>query len=300
MNLKLLIGIYNNWYGKLKSNERRLFFTLVLVLVSSFYFMSFLKPALDDIKKLKKQQQENQNQLGMLNSQILPSVKTKLEIETKKQGLKDLKLKISDIESKLIGSSQQQQLLTEVIKNAQDLELDLESVKEDIKEEREGFVRLYIDLKFASNYKKVLTYIRSLESISSFVKIEEVGLDQSKSEPLATVEASLKLSALLSYAPNNQGQFSSVKVAQADMDALKRSPFTPRFITERIKRKKLKVTGITFRNNQTDSTAIIDGKIVKIGDQVEGTKIESILFNAVIIDNGVEKEVLKLEREKIL
>jgi len=294
--IKLLIGIYNNWYGKLKSNERRLFIIFALVLISSFYFMLFLKPAMDDISRLKKQQQENQNQLGMLKSQLPLAIKTKQEIETTKQNLKVLKLKISDIESRLISGSQEQQLLTEVIKNAQVMGIDLESVKENSKEEREGFIRLYIDLKFASNYKKILTYIKGIESISPFVKIEEVSLDQSKNEPLSTIEVSLRLSTLLSYTSDSQGQFSSAKNAAADIGDLKRSPFTPKFITEKTKRKNLKVTGITYRSNEVDSTAIINNAIARIGDKIEGLKIERILPNSVIIDNGVEKEILKLER----
>jgi len=297
MGVNPLIGIYNDWYGKLKSSERRLFFIFTFVVVASFYFALFLKPALNDINKLNKQLQENQNQLGMLESQLPSAAKAKQEIEAIKQNLKDLKLKISDIESKLISTEQEQQLLTEVIKNAQGLGVDLESVKEDIKEEKEGFARLYIDLKFASNYKKAVTYIKRMESISPFVKIEEMSLAQSKNEPLSTVDISLRLSALLSYTSKNQSQLSSsAKEGSADSGDFKRSPFTPKFITEKNKGKKLKVTGITYRNNEASSTAIINGAIVKIGDQAEGVKIERISPNSVVVDNGVEKETLKLER----
>ena len=297
MKINPLMGIYNDWYGKLKSNEQRFLLALVLVLAVSFYFTLFLKPALNDIKRLKKQREENQNQLGMLKSQLPSVIKKKQETETMQQDLKDLKLKIFDIESQLIGSSQEQQLLTEVIKNAQGLEIDLESVKEDIKEEKDGFIRVYIVLKLASNYKKVVNYIKRIESISPFVKVEEMILAQSKNEPLSMVEAVLTLSSLLSSESKNQSPlFLSVKKSAVNIGDLKRSPFTPRFVTEKTKRKNLKLTGITYRNNEAGSTAIINGTIAKIGDQIEGVKIENILSNSVIIDNGVEKEILKLER----
>lgn len=297
MDLKPLLNIYNDWYGKLRSRERRLFFIFALVLAVSFYCAVFLKPALDDIKKLKNQLQGNKNQLAMLKTQLPSVAKAKQEIETKRQNLKDAKLKIADIESKLISSFQEQQLLNEVMKNAQKIGLDLESVKEDIKEEGGEFARVYIELKLASNYKKALTYIRSCESISPFIRIEEISVSPSKNEPVSTVEVALRLSALLSYASNNKGPLSSsVKDAGADIANLERSPFTPGVVTEKSKRKNLKVSGITYRNNAAGSTAIINGKIVRVGDSIEGVKIDSILSRSVVIDNGLEKETLEFER----
>ena len=297
MNLKPLIGIFNNWYNKLNSGERRLFFAFAAVLAVSFYLSVFLKPTLDEVSRLKKLRQENQNRLEMLNSQLPSAPKLEQEIGIIKQNLKNLKLNIYDAESKLINVSQEQQLLTELIKHAQGLAIDLESVKQDIKEEKEGFARIYIYLKFSSNYKKLVSYIRKIEGISPFVKIEEMELAQSKAEPLTAVEATIVLSAILSYESGNQGQLSlSAKEAAGEVVSLQRSPFTPRFTTEKTKRKNLKVTGITYRENAAGSTAIINGAILKIGDQIEGVKIESILPNSIIIDNGVEKETLKLER----
>lgn len=297
MNLKPLIDIFNNWYNKLKSGERRLFFVFAAVLAVSFYLSAFLRPTLAEVSRLKKQQQENQNRLGMLKSQLSSDPKLQQDIGIIKQNLKNFKLNISDAESKLINVSQEQQLLTEFIKHAQGLAIDLESVKQDIKEEKDGFARLYIYLKFASNYKKLVSYIRKIEAISSFVKIEEMELVQSKNEPLTSVEASIVLSAILSYELGNQGQLSlSPKDSDAEVVNLQRSPFTPRFTTEKTKRKNLKVTGITYRDNGAGSTAIINGTILKAGEQIEGVKIERILPNSIIIDNGVEKETLKLER----
>lgn len=246
---------------------------------------------------MEKQRQENQNQLGMLKSQYPNTIKAEQEIDLIKQNLANLKFKISEIESRLIGVSQEQQLLTEVIKHAQELSLDLESVKEDIKEENDGFARLYIDLEFISSYKIAVLYIRKIESISPFVRIEKMGLVQSKNEPLASVEVSIVLSAMLSYESNNKGQLAlSLKESKPGIVDFKYSPFTPRFIMKKAKRGNLKVTGITYRKDGAGSTAIINGIIVKIGGQIEGVKIEQILPNYIIVDNGVEKETLALEK----
>ncbi|MFH0855795.1 MAG: type 4a pilus biogenesis protein PilO [Candidatus Omnitrophota bacterium] len=297
MLIKQLAVIYNNWYGKLKKGEQRLFLIFVFVLAASFYFALFLKPALNDISKMRKKLQENQNQLGLLDSQLPSSATASQEIEAIRREIKELKLHISDIESKLIGASQEQYLLAEVIKNAQSLGVDLESVKEDVKEDKEGFGRLYIDLEFSSDYGKAVTYIKRIESISPFVRMDEMRLGQSKNDLLSTINVSLRLSALLSYASNNRGQLSlSAKEPGADDGVLKRSPFTPKFVVDKTKRKKLKVTGIAYRESGASSTAIINGLIVKAGDQVDWAKIERILPNSVVINSGAEKEVLKLER----
>jgi len=301
MNIKPLIspllGIYKSWYNRLNNKERRLFFIFASVLAVSFYFNLFLKPTLDDIMKLKKQEQGYQDQLAMLQSQFPSAAKARQDVEAKKDNLKNLKLKISDTESKLISASGEERLLAEAIKLSQSLTIDLGAVKETIKEEREGFARLYIDLQFTSNYRKALTYIRGLESVSPFVKIEEMALSESKNEPLSTVDVSLRLSALLNYGTDNQAQLTlSGKDVAAGIGELKRSPFTPKFITEKTKRKNLKVTGITYRDNEAGSTAIINGKIVRVGDQIEDVKIERISYRCVIVDNGVGKETLQLER----
>src|SRR3989338_803967 len=153
MGFKPLIGIFNHWYNKLNSGERRLFLAFTVVLAVSFYLSAFLKPTLDKVSRLKKQEQENQNRLGMFESQLLPYPKLEREIGIIKQNLENLKLNISAAESRLINVSQEQQLLTELIKQAQGSAIDLESLKQDIKEEKEGFARLYIYLKFSSNYK---------------------------------------------------------------------------------------------------------------------------------------------------
>lgn len=296
-NTKLLVDFYNNWYNKLNAGERRLLFVFTAVSVLSFYFAVFLKPAMDEVIKIEKQQQENQSQIGRLKLQYPNAANTKQEIELIKQNLKNLKLKNFDIESKLISISQEQQLLTEVIKHAQELSIDLESVKEDIKEEKNGFARLYIDLEFISSYKKAVLYIRKIESISPFVRIKKIGLAQFKNEPLTLVEVSIGLSAMLSYESNNFGQLSlSLKEPDSEIEDLKDSPFTPRFVTKKAKRENLKVTGITYRKGGLESTVIINGTIVKIGGQIEGVKVEQILPNYIIVDNGVEKETLALEK----
>ena len=301
MNIKALINpllvAYKSWYSKLNDSARRLFLLLVCILVVSFYFNMFLKPTLDEITRLKKKYQEYQNQLMTLQSQFPFAASARKEAEAKRDNMKNLKLKISDIESKLISSSQEERLLTEAIRLSQSLAIDLGDIKETIKEEREGFARLYIDLKFSSNYKKALTYIRGLELISPFVKIEEMGLTQSKSEPISMIDVTLRMSALLNYGTDNKAQLSlSGKDAASEVGELKRSPFAPKFITEKNKRKNIKVTGISYRDNEIGSTAIINDKIVRIGDKIEDVIVERILLHCVIVDNGVEKETLPLER----
>lgn len=299
MSLKPLIEIFVNWYKKLNSGERRLFFIFTFILLSTFYYTLFLKPALDEVNNIQKQEEANKNQLEVLKSQYPNAAQTKKEIEAMKNNQAALKKKIAGIESKLIGVSQEQQLLTELIKRAQEIPLDLESVKEDIKEDKDGFARAYIDLKFASNFKKVVTYLKKIESISPFLKIEKMELEQSKKEPLSVIEASVSLSAILSLNSVNPSAFSLIDKAKEAIPGnldLQPSPFTPKVILEKARDKNYKVTGITYRKDAGGSTAIINGKIVRKGDKLDEAKVENILPASVIIDNGTEKETLQLER----
>lgn len=282
---------------RLSPKERRLFLVLAAVVAGSFYATAFLRPALKEISRLKIQQQEGKERLKMFASQYADTAAGRQEVQALKRATQKMKEQLAGIESRLISQQQVPQLLSELIKRAQESSVDLESVKQDIKEDKEGLGRLYIDLKFDSNYEGALNYIKKIEVLSPFTKIEEMELAQSKADPQRLVSAFIKLNTILGYESKNQGPLSAeAEAAARKIPATKRSPFAAGFAVRERQKKALKITGITYRKREADSSAIINNNVVRQGEEVEGIKIERILPEAVVVNDGTESYKIQVER----
>jgi|GEM_PF-1674173 len=294
--LKLLVSVCDSWYNKRNPGERRLLLALAVISACSLYFLLILKPSLNEIAGLKRRQQEYLGQLEKIKLQYPDVVKSRREIADIKQSTAGLKSGIEGIESKLISVSREQVLLTEIIKQAQELDIDLESVKQDVKEEKGGFYRLSIDLKFSAPYRKIPVYITGVESLAPVIAIEKMALSQSKNDPVLLVDVSLTLNTILSRTENASVEITSAKRGKETAD-FKRSPFAPAFLSGKSQRKNLKVNGITY--SAEGSTAIINGTIVRVGDSVEKMEVKRILKDSVIIDTGAGEETLFLSRDAL-
>ena len=64
----------------------------------------------------------------------------------------------------------------------------------------------------------------------------------------------------------------------------------------KVKTGKFKLVGITYRGEGGISSAIINDTIVKAGDEIEGHKVEKILLDSVVINDGTESSELRVER----
>lgn len=294
--LKTLASVCYSWYNKRNPGERRLLLMLSFISVCSFYFSLILKPSLNEISGLKIRRQEYLGQMEKIKLQYPDVAKSRREITDIKQSAAELKTRIEGIESKLISVSQEQVLLTEIIKQAQDLDIDLESVKQEVREEKGGFYRLCIDLKFSVPYRKIPVYITGVESLVPFIAIEKMSLSQSKNDPVLLVDVSLTLNTILSRTEDESVEIASAKRGKEAVD-FKRSPFAPAFLSGKSQKRNLKVNGITY--SAEGSTAIINGTIVRVGDSVEKMEVKRILKDSVIIDTGAGEETLFLSRDAL-
>jgi Tfp pilus assembly protein PilO len=296
MDIKLLMEVFRNWFNKLKPKDRFLFIVFMLFLLVASYFQMFIRPAFNRIASLQKQQQESKKRERSLVSQFPDMDKAQKELEGIKKNVEAMKLKAADIEEKLVGVTQVPKLLAELVKCADGLTIDFQSVKQKIEASKDGINRLNVELKFESSYENAANYIKRTEGISPYVKVAEIDLAQSKNDPRNLINVSLQLSAILAYEeegrvelfqPSAQGQTGKLSIGH--------SPLMPTFNVGQVKRKKLELTGITYRP-EAGSTAIVNDTVVKIGDVIEGRKVLSILADAVVLDNGIDKETLKVER----
>lgn len=280
------------------SRQRSLFIIFALIAGLSFYLNGFLKPALTKISKSTKQEKEYRAEARLLAAQFPDLNKAKAELDGLRRGIDELALKAANIENRLLDPAQLPLLLTEMIKCAQGLSLDFQSIEQKQEDNKDGFSRVYIDLKYEGSYADAINYIKRAEEIGSpFVKVEKIDLGQSKADPGKLISASLSLSAILARAQGARVELwtPATRGPEAELK-LSRSPFAQRFIPGQLKTKALKLAGITYRADGAISTAIINDTVVKAGDELEGQKVEKILFDSVVLNDGIESRELKIER----
>lgn len=295
MDGQILTSMYNSWFEKLKPKEQRLVFALIVVLTFVIFLNICLKPIYTELTKFNKEKNDIQSRVKLLSSQFVDTGKIKSELEDIRKNISVKKIHADKIESELLNVSQIPYLLTQLVKCVQGLAIDIESVKQEIQTDKEGFNRLYIDSKFTAKYEEGVNYIKRIEGISPFVKIEELDIVQSKSDPRNLISVSLKLSALLAVNSVSKAELSKCEDTGIALN-VGRNPLTPKFSLALTKKQPLKLTGITYCSNDQASTAIINDTVVRRDDIIEGFKVEEILYDSVGVNDGIETKALKIER----
>ncbi len=297
MDIQARLNLIKAKFTKMKAGERRMILALALALALAFYFRLFVKPALDQVAFLKKQAQDNRNRARLYQSQFPDLDKEKKELAKIRQDIAGIKENIRDIQSRLVGAEQVPQLLMALIKSAEGLRIDFQSVKQKVEADKGGLSRLYVDLKFDASYEDTVNYINNVEGVSDLVKIEEIDISPSKKSPRSLVTVSSSLSSILA---NNQAGESQLSLKAprpgGGKVTIKQNPLMPRLNLGQAKKKEFKITGITFRQGAGASSAIINDTVLKEGDEIDGAKVERISADAVIIMDGLESYEVRVER----
>lgn len=295
MDFKPYVEGARNWFNSLQVKEKRLAAVFFLVLCSTVYFNSFLKPLSDRVVIFKKQKQESLKQLRVLSDRFPDLDKSRSELANIKKSIVQMKLRNGEIEKGLLTSAQLPKLLNEIIGRAGALSIEFQSIKQKIDSTGEGGSRLFIEARFDSNYADAVNYTRMVETILPFVKVEEVEAVQAKSDPLNLVTVTLKLSALLAEGGGERPGM-QFKPVEGTKISVTRNPFKASFIIVQGKKKILKISGITVGKRGMGSTAIINDTVVRPGDIIEGQRVESIDAGSVTVNDGSGNYLLAIER----
>lgn len=296
--------------------QRALFILMLISAGLAFYFNVFLRPALTKISSLKKQKDELLKQERQMGAQSPDLDKAQGELEYLRRGLDELKLKADNIEKRLLPPDRVPLLVTEMIKRAQGLSLDFQSIKQKQEDLKMGFSGVRIELKYESSYEDAINYIKRAEEIFPFIKVEEIKLGQAKAESMNFISVSLNLSAILAQSEGRGAElftpletidksasnkmsltgFTPAAVVPGEKLKSGRNIFLSRLRNVKVKTGKFKLAGITYRGEGGISSAIINDTIVKAGDEIEGHKVEKILLDSVVINDGTESSELRVER----
>lgn len=199
--------------------------------------------------------------------------------------------KIASYEERIPSADSMTLLLGEITRRSEGLSMDFESIRQNIDREKEGYLKLKLDMKFAGPYSSVVNYLNRIENISDYLTVSSVGISQTK-EGTPHSKISMELSMLLL----EKGIDLTVKEKEPPPAplVLKLDPFTSKRVENKDKSKDFKLSGITQAGK--DSTAIINDEVVRVGAKLGEWQVIQILPDAVVLSNGVETASVTLNR----
>ena len=276
-------------FKKLKPKEKTLVVGLVMAIAISAYFNIIYKPLARSISRYKFQTTKSKNRLGGLQEKLPQLDKQRQNIhflETQCQKMLD---EISDIENTLPSKNNVSDLLTELVQLGTNLKIA--SVRQKLDEGKE-YSSIYIELKFNAPYTNTINYLRKVESISPFLVIKELDIAEEKTKVTRGGPAArLILSSLL----GDMSTADMMRAQELEPLAISRNIFVSKAKpVVRAKRVDLKLDGITY--NSKSPTAIVDGKVVRIGSVIDDYTVKDIRPDSVVFDDGVDEYIIGVER----
>ncbi len=276
-------------WSKLKSRERK---AILIFAVAAFFgvYMKYVnEPVSKTVAGYKTKMKRSEAQLRDLKTKQPQDTELTIKIEALKEGEKKLSEQLEELESMVPSRFYASQLVGEVSRLAKDVKL--ESVKQWIAKEQ-NYSRIFLEAKFYSGYVDAVTYLASIESISPYIRLEEMEMLEpaGKTMELGGAPVKLVVSCLLSDAASVAAL---KKVSEPPKLNIKRdilaSSSKPTATTEN---SKFALEGITF--NSENSTAIINGDVFRVNSTLGGYKITKILESSVVLSNGAEDRILSL------
>lgn len=277
--------------NKLKPREKLIVAGLAVVVVFSTYMKMVHEPFSKKVESSKMRIKRAESQLAELK------INTPF-VDIQKQKIKSLNVEcerltgqISEIEKKLPSNRETSQLIGEFTRLAK--EAKLVSIRQKTTAEG-GYSRVFIEVKLNASYPNAINYIGKVESISPFIRVEEVDINESSGKSIEDGGAPVRVvfSSLL-------GDSSIFEVLRAN-DKMEDLPVKRDILVSTSKpvvalsEKEFRLEGITY--NDAFPTAIINGDVVRVDSDIKGYKVKKIGENSVILTNSIEDFVLKLNK----
>ncbi len=196
---------------------------------------------------------------------------------------------IKEVEKKLPPKKEASQLVGEFTRLAREAKLLSIRQKTIVKD---GYNKIFIEIKLAAPYPAAIAYISRLESISPFLRVEEADINESKGKTFEEGGAPVRvvISSIL-------GEATLEQALRADDSA--RTPEVKRDILEStakpvsvLNEKDFKLEGVTFTEHSP--TAIINGEVFRVGSEVKGYTVKQILPGSVVMSDGGGDHLLTL------
>ncbi|MFH1846796.1 MAG: type 4a pilus biogenesis protein PilO [Candidatus Omnitrophota bacterium] len=280
-----------NRYKKLKKREKLAIVLLVVSLCVGLYYNILYRPMERKIRSYDLQANKTENKLSDIKKRHPELYKKQAKVKELREKCDDLKNEINRLESMVPSKQATSFLIAELTRLTGGMRLD--SIRQKVDEGTE-YSRIFVELKFDASYGEVVNYLKKVETISPFLKIEELEIIEPRKRKKANegTTAKLVMASLLGNQPFSEGlKAKDVKAVQIrDIFA---STARPVMVEAEIE-IDLKLEGITYA---AVPTGIINGEVVKEGDKVSGLTVKKILPEAIVLGDGIEEYVLKVERD---
>ena len=286
-------------FNALDKRQKAILALLAFALFFNFYVNKLVKPEFIKMRRLRAEAMRLDSQVDKLKAQIPDLAKEKLLLDQSLRDNRKLKDKLALLEKQLPVYSRIPQLLGVLVKEAQDYEVDLISIKPKGTKPDQQYSRLDIEMQFNTTYYSLTNYLARLESLSQFLSTTDLVLEEPKDAFFESgITTTMVLSTILSPSPPTPGNLTQepAPLTQVQTIDVERNPFSPQEnVAGYVKKSKYNLSGITFAGE--NSTAIINNRVYRIGEYLDKKRmIKQILNNMVIIYNGHSTEVLMLQR----
>ena len=216
------------------------------------------------------------------------------ELEMQGKAIEEVQSALEQMEQGLVTTADLSRVLAELTRQVEGLRVTLESVKQHVSDDPDD-ARVSIDVVFVAPYEDLVNYLRRIERLSPYLRIGRLEVVEPKDRSRPGVEGRMTLVSLLRQSSEGGGLVAGGAVAQVNLVALRRNPFSARTAAAQAAYlKHLKVTGITAGGSM--NTAIINDAVVRVGDLVDKFTVKEILPDRVILSDGKESHTLSLER----
>ncbi|MFH1797728.1 MAG: type 4a pilus biogenesis protein PilO [Candidatus Omnitrophota bacterium] len=277
-------------YKSLSKRERIAVTAFAAILGVILYYGAVYKPLTGNLLIYKTQTERLTKQFEQIKAQH-PEIQAGRErIEEEQNRGAELFEEIEAMEKKLPSKNATARLIAELTRLAKDIKID--SIRQKI-DKGEEYSRIFVEIRFDAPFSEIVDYIRQVETISPFLKVEELEISEpQKRKKESDSLIKLVVSSLLGDVP-----FSEQLKAKETKDGFYelRDIFVSKVRPESTKAKiDIKLEGITY--NAGIPTAIVGGEVVKEGSVIGEYTLKKIEQDKIILTDGVEEYLIAVER----
>lgn len=276
-------------WSQLKSREKKAVILLAVAVSFGLYMKFVNEPVSKKVDGYKSQVERSEAQLRDLETKQPQDTELAIKIKGIIQEESKLSEEIEGLEKMVPSRLYTSQLVGELTRLAK--EVKMESIKQKIAKEQ-AYSRIFLEVKFYSTYLDAVKYLASIESISPFLRVEEMEILEpaGKTVELGGAPVRLVVSCLLTDSASTPSlKASDVPVISMKRDILTSSSKQAQALSD----AKFTLEGITF--DLRNPTAIINGDVYQVNSELGGYKVKKILADSVVLNDGVEDHLLNLK-----
>ena len=292
----------NKWIERWQSiSGREQFLILGLSLVGVGYVAySFLYHAqIEKVAHARKNWGQLRQEMEATKTAQVEKTTRAQELEKLAANNEEVRSRVKEMQEKLFSVDELGHLIGELARQAEGLQITLESIKQDIRTEPTS-MKVAIEVICQAPYEDLVNFLKRIEQISPFLRLAAMKMKQDKDVPSGWSQNQLVFVAPLRETGNAGVEIKEDSAKTPEKISVKRSPFgssepekTEKASKETV--EKLKLTGITWRGKS--SSAIVNDQVVRVGDHVGVYAVQQILPQMVIVTNGSDSQAVSMDAQ---